>query len=408
MDRLRLSLLTLLLALTVLFVIRFSSILGMFAFAIAMACIFMPVVNWVERFFMKRKADAEKYTGKGIRGMAVLMVTVVSAWLMLVLIGMLVPYLMRQVGGLISDFPAMYGSLQDWLISIEPQLVQMKLPLEITEPISRFISQIDHYLLVIATNFIAWLAKISSGILNLVIIFILQIYFLMDGPRIVRLGREYLLKNHLNRIAGFLRTSTQMVTRYLKAQVVISGSMAVTAFIGLKLIGIGYTGLFSLMLFVLDFIPYIGSISGTVILIVFALITADLKTAVIVGLFLLVLQQLEGNVLAPKIQGKTVGVHAAVIMLSLLACFELWGPVGMLFSVLLAGMIKIILADVLEYLLHPEITIGEFLSSGYPLEVLIEDTDKETEQEDLPQKENPKTELQESLEMKEKKDKQDE
>ena len=370
MDRFRLWLLTLLLALSVIFIIRFSSTLEIFFFSIGLAYIFMPAVNGVERLFFnlrqKRKpGTVELSESRGIRGLAVLLVTLLALFLVTVLIGLIVPYLSKQIASLVADFPTIQAGLQRWMKILENQLTQMNLPVELTQPVNNFFDQLDRYLVDAALGLVTWLAQVSSGILNLVIVFILQIYFLMDGPRMIRLGRDYLLQNHLDRVAGFLRTSTKMVSRYLKTQVLISGCMATVAFIGLKIIGIRYAGLFAVMLFLFDFIPYIGSIAGTLIVIAFSLFAVSLKTAIVVGFFLLILQQLEGNVFAPKVQGKTVGVHAAVIMLSLLVCFELWGPIGMFFSVVIAGMVKILLEDVLEYLLHPEFTIRTFLSSGY-------------------------------------------
>ena len=338
MDRFRLWLLTLLFVASLFFVVRFSSILEMFLFSIGMAYILMPAVNGAETLFLrvrktKKTAVGERTGSKGVRGLAVLLVNVLMILFVVVLAGLILPYLSRQIAALIRDFPAIHAGMQEGLKMLEEQLTQMNLPPSLTEPISNFVDELDRYLVNLALSLVTWLAQVSSGVLNLVIIFILQIYFLMDGPRIIRFGRDYLLKNRLNRIVGFLGTSVKMINRYIKAQILISGSMAIVAFLGLKIIGIHYASLFAIMLFIFDFIPYIGSIAGSVIVIGFALFTVDLKTAVIVGIFLLVLQQLEGNVLAPKVQGKTVGVHAAAIMLSLLVCFELWGPVGMLFSV---------------------------------------------------------------------------
>ena len=91
----------------------------------------------------------------------------------------------------------------------------------------------------------------------------------------------------------------------MKNQVLISGCMAIVAFIGMRTIGVDYAGLFAIMLFAVDFIPYIGPIVGTVIVIAFALLTISVKTAVAAGIFLLLLQQIEGNGLAPRIQGKS-------------------------------------------------------------------------------------------------------
>ncbi len=363
MDRLRLWLLTLLLAVSIVFVVRFSSIMGIFLFSIGMAYVLMPAVNGAESMMLKHSRYLKNKNRARVMAVILIMLLVVLA--VVIGIGTIAPYLSHQITGLIADFPKMRVGLENYLQLLNERLTAMNLPDSLTATLESYFNEIDSYLVSAAWGIVSWLAQAGSGVMNLVIIIILQIYFLMDGPRMIKLGREYLLNHQLNRIADFLHISVRIISRYLKNQVLISGCMALVAFLGMRTIGVGYAGLFALMLFVVDFIPYIGPIVGTVVVIAFALLTISVKTAVAAGIFLLLLQQLEGNVLAPRIQGKSIGVHAAFIILSLLVCFELWGPVGMLFATVLAGMVKMLLSDVMEFLTHPGITIGQFLRMEY-------------------------------------------
>lgn len=370
MDRFRLWLFSLFFLIAVAFLFRFSAILKLFLFAVGAAYIINPAVNAVERLFIccrikwHPNQEASAASG-GCRTLAVLLVMVGVFLLVGILGGIGIPYVSRQMADFIQDFPTIRHGIQEWLGKIDQVLAGANLPTSLTEPLNNFLNQMDKYLVSGAVSIVSWLAQLGSGVINGIIVFILQIYFLLDGPRMIRVMRDYLLENRLNRIAEFFRKSTQLIKRYIKAQVMISGCMALAAFLGLKIIGLHYASLSAILLFLFDFIPYIGSISATVILILFALFTVGMKTAIIAGIFLFILQQLEGNVLAPKIQGNMVGVHPAFIMLSLLVCFELWGPIGSLFSVLVAGMVKILLKDAADYLLHPELDLPTFLADGY-------------------------------------------
>ena len=69
---------------------------------------------------------------------------------------------------------------------------------------------------------------------------------------------------------------------------------------------------------------------------------------------MLVVQQVEGNVVAPKLQGKSVGLHPIWVMFSLLACSELWGPVGMLISTPVAAVVKTTLRELYYYMIGDE------------------------------------------------------
>ena len=126
------------------------------------------------------------------------------------------------------------------------------------------------------------------------------------------------------------------------------------AYIGLLIMGIKYALLFALMSFVLDFIPYFGSLLAGVIEIFYALLTGSLGLAVAVAIFVLVVQQLEGNIAAPKIQGDATGIHPITIMFALLACNVLWGPLGMLISTPIAIIVKAILSEVHNFLVSDD------------------------------------------------------
>ena len=108
------------------------------------------------------------------------------------------------------------------------------------------------------------------------------------------------------------------------------------------------------MSFVLDFVPYFGSILAGVLEAFFALITLGLGPAIAVGVFVLVVQQIEGNVVIPKIQGDQAGIHPITVMFAILASSELWGPAGMLIAVPIAAILKIVVTEVYYYIVTPD------------------------------------------------------
>ena len=84
---------------------------------------------------------------------------------------------------------------------------------------------------------------------------------------------------------------------------------------------------------------------------VFALITGGLSLAIKVAVIVIVVQQIEGNVVAPKVQSDAVNIHPLGVMFALLACSELWGPVGMLISTPVAVVFKTVIREIYNYIL---------------------------------------------------------
>ena len=107
--------------------------------------------------------------------------------------------------------------------------------------------------------------------------------------------------------------------------------------------------LFAITSFVLDFIPYFGSALACIIEAVVALFTGGLSMALKTVAFVLVVQQIEGNIVAPKLESRSVGIHPISVLFSLMACQQLWGPVGMLVSTPLAALVKMILSEIKDF-----------------------------------------------------------
>ncbi len=176
----------------------------------------------------------------------------------------------------------------------------------------------------------AGLGLISSGLL--VAIFMM---FLIVGHRRPAGGdRESL--------SGEVRTR---VKEYLRVKILVSAITAVAVYAILKICGIDLALVFALMTFLLNFIPNIGSAVAMLLPVPVVLLTGEISvTTKIVALGLPALVQfLVGNVLEPKWMGSSLDLNPIVILLALIFWGVLWGPVGMLLSVPITAVLKILL-----------------------------------------------------------------
>ena len=144
-----------------------------------------------------------------------------------------------------------------------------------------------------------------------------------------------------------------MIWIYIKSRVLISAGMALTVYVGLKIGGIRYAGLFAIMSFLLDFIPYFGSLTAGIVITLFSLITYDVGCAVKVGTVYLDCSAVGGECgFAQSARGSNSGTSSTDSPGdSIMQCH--WGPVGMLFAVPLAGMVKNIFLLMVEFLVTP-------------------------------------------------------
>lgn len=111
--------------------------------------------------------------------------------------------------------------------------------------------------------------------------------------------------------------------------------------IGVKLVGMDYALLIGLVCGIFDLIPYFGPAIGAVPAILLAL-THSPVMALKVTLIIFLVQQLEGNIISPKLMGESVGLHPLWVVFALLACGEIAGFWGMFLAVPLAAVIRVL------------------------------------------------------------------
>jgi len=317
---------------------RFWAVAAPFFTAALIAYLLNPLVNRICK------------NGKIHRGLGVALVLIIFVGLIAMLLSFTVPYAVEQVSSLVRDIGSYASNLDELTSRAMGWLSGLHLPQFLLDKAGEVLSKADVYLTQLFTLILEWLVNTSLGLFDMAVVIIVLIYFLMDGRKIGRYALDHLpvdLSTHLSRI---LHEADTLTWKYLRSRVIISGGMAVVTYLGLTVMGVRYAALFSVLSFILDFIPYFGSLLAGVIEAVYVLVTSGPGLAIAVAVFVVVVQQVEGNVIAPKIQAEAVGVHPITVMFALLACSEIWGPIGMLISTPVAGACKLAFREVYRYL----------------------------------------------------------
>ncbi len=133
------------------------------------------------------------------------------------------------------------------------------------------------------------------------------------------------------------------IKHFILLKSLTSAATGLTITIALKFIGIDYAILWGVVAFLLNYIPNIGSILAAVPAVLMALVQFDIGTALMVAGVYLFVNILIGSILEPRIMGQGLGLSTLVVFLSLIFWGWLLGPVGMLLSVPLTIMVKIVL-----------------------------------------------------------------
>ena len=131
-----------------------------------------------------------------------------------------------------------------------------------------------------------------------------------------------------------LNSIDENMKKYLFTKTFISAATGICAYIALRIIGLEYASVWAFIIFILNYIPTIGSILACAMPIAFALISGDTwHLPLFTAIALISLEIIFGNILDPKLTGKTLNISTLAILINLVFWGMIWGPAGMFFSV---------------------------------------------------------------------------
>ncbi len=245
----------------------------------------------------------------------------------------------RNISGYVKDISALFDKL-------EAAAVGWGLPDFLISAFSTLTAKLEATIPSVVVSLGTAVVQKSAQILDIVLFMCLTFYFMMDGKHIVRSLTNSLPEYARLRLNRIMQELNLLVWSYLKQQIAISMIMSLVSLIGFWCFGLEYALLLAFVAFILNFIPYFGSILAGFISVVSAFLSGGFSTALGVAIFVLCVQQVEGNVVTPLLQARTADVHPLAIIFSLLACNKLFGVFGLFISVPFAGLVKILIYEI--------------------------------------------------------------
>ena len=193
------------------------------------------------------------------------------------------------------------------------------------------------------------LMNIGDDIMLFAIVPIMIYYFLCDGNKIYNKILLLLPTEKREITKKILSNIDRVLTRYITSQLLLSGLIGILTFIILLALKVKFPIWISILNAVFNIIPYFGPIFGAVPAIIVALLDSPVK-ALWVALGMFFIQQLEGDILSPKITGESTDMHPFVVIILLLIGDKIGGFIGMVLVVPVAVIIKVLYDDINYYL----------------------------------------------------------
>lgn len=241
----------------------------------------------------------------------------------------------EQTRNLINQFSNYYYS--DAGIPDENNLVY-KIGTQVMEYLERFniqerISEFMENILGVIRNNIFGIFTTLTNIGTVIVLIPFVVYYLLkDDKKIKKSILAYIPENNRKFIDRMIKKVDQTLSKYITGQVLVALMLGILTYIGFMIISLPNALILSAIVMVTSFIPFLGPILG-IIPAVFIGISESFLMVVKIILVLIIVQQIEGNIIQPKVQGNRLKIHPLIVIFMVLIFITLFGFIGALYAV---------------------------------------------------------------------------
>jgi predicted PurR-regulated permease PerM len=314
--------------------------IGWFVIALFLAAVLNPAVNWLQRrhrFIKRPLAIALTYLG------------VVVA--LLFVVGIFLPLLVDQLNGLIKFVSAAAQAPEgptEYIRGLAKQNGLGGLLTTFSDQLAALRKQLGDVLRNLFASTGAIAVSIAGLVAALATVLTLTFFLILGSERYVNAGVGLFPEAHRPLVRRLLDQSAGAISGYITGNLAISVICGVVTFVVLLILGMPYAAPLALLVAVLDLIPLVGATLGGVLLVIVGLFVEPWK-AVVLLVYIVVYQQVEGSVLQPIVYSKAVQLNGLVILIALLVGGQLLGIPGALLAIPVAEIIRIVVTELLAY-----------------------------------------------------------
>lgn len=302
-------------------------ILGLLFAALVFAS---AIDNWVDR--MQTKGFP--------RGISVLLIYVIMFGVVSLIIYLLIPPISEQVREISRQFPLIYDRAARAFWTFQTFTVEHGLG----QNVARSLESVNQFFGKSVGNVFGAISGFFGGIASFFLVLILTFYMVVEEQAIKRALRGILPDKYQPFAAQLTHKIQSKIGAWLQGQLVLCFVIGIVTTLFLWVAGVKYALVLGLIAGVLEFIPYLGPILAAVPALFLAFFQDPIK-AVFVLIIYIAIQQLENNLLVPKIMQRAVGLNPIITITALLVGMKLGGVSGALIAIPVATAISVVLRE---------------------------------------------------------------
>ena len=274
----------------------------------------------------------------------------ISSFIIILLL--LLPIIYDQISIFITKIPNYKNNFSiglSYLVSridtIDPDIAN-----KLSESLQNFVNSAFSVVVAAANNIWSYTLATINFFAIIILVPVILYYFLRDWPKMIKSVESILPRKEKNKIGRIFSDINSLLSAYIRGQLNICLLLSAYYFIGLSLVGIDLALLLAIISGFLVIIPFIGAFISLFLMLVSCYFSYGASVEIVYILVLFVIAHIiESYILTPQIIGDKIGLHPVWIIFSVFAAGSVFGFVGIVFAIPIAGVIKILLFNMIEY-----------------------------------------------------------
>lgn len=320
-------------------------IISPFALGFVLAYILNIPCGGIEKWLAKSK---NSFILRKRKALSIVSVYVLSFLILFLILSVVIPSLYRSFSLFAANFGHYNRSAQDFINYINSLDI-----LNIDIAIDNILNSVREFTLQKLPSSLNALFSVSTGLFNGILAFISSIYILLEKDN---------FKNYLNRMSkAFLPESAYHIAlkytknlntnfkQYIYTQTIDGCILGTIATIELFFLKSPYALVLGIMLGIVNYIPYFGSIFGTIFTVLVVAFTQDITTMVLAAAILLITQQIDANIIQPRLMSGSFSLSPLLVIISITVGGAMSGMLGMIVAIPIVAVMKDILEEIIAY-----------------------------------------------------------
>lgn len=319
------------------------AILKPFIIAVIIAYLFYIPCQKLERKFIKVGIK------KRARKLSILIVYAIAIICIVLIIRFVIPAVSESIMDLINNLPNYYTKAIETINEMPEDSTLKKInAIEIIQNLGK-IDLTNYFNLENITQYIKGVLGLATTLFDIFVTIVVSIYILAERSQILEFLRRFckatFKRDTYLEIGKNFRRSNKIFFKFLSSQLIDGIIIGILTSIAMSILHVKYAVLLGFMIGLFNLIPYLGAVIAVSVAVLITVLTGGISQAIWMAIIVIVLQQIDANIINPKITGTSLNISPILVIFSVTLFGAYFGIIGMFLAVPVITIIKLSIED---------------------------------------------------------------